>query len=245
MQNIQLSLHFELREFTESATARGYGIVNEPPPEAVENLKALCVNTLEPLREALGLPIIITSGYRCKALNELITHHSTRSQHRTGEAADFWVQGSKFKVQDQNLVQGSKFKVQDQNLVQGSKFKVQDQNLVQGSKFKVQDQNLVQGSKFKVQDQNLVQGSKFKVQDQNLVQGSKFKVQGVSPRELLIRAFRTIITDPTVDYDQLIIYPTFIHVSYISRERNRHKLTKGFGNGKYCALSREEALMIC
>ena len=219
MQNIQLSLHFELREFTESATARGYGIVNEPPPEAVENLKALCVNTLEPLREALGLPIIITSGYRCKALNELITHHSTRSQHRTGEAADFWVQGSKFKVQDQNLVQGSKFKVQDQNLVQGSKFKVQDQNLVQGSK--------------------------FKVQDQNLVQGSKFKVQGVSPRELLIRAFRTIITDPTVDYDQLIIYPTFIHVSYISRERNRHKLTKGFGNGKYCALSREEALMIC
>ena len=206
MQNIQLSLHFELREFTESATARGYGIVNEPPPEAVDNLKALCVNTLEPLREALGLPIIITSGYRCKALNELITHHSTRSQHRTGEAADFWVQGSKFKVQDQNLVQGSKFKVQDQNLVQGSK---------------------------------------FKVQDQNLVQGSKFKVQGVSPRELLIRAFRTIITDPTVDYDQLIIYPTFIHVSYISRERNRHKLTKGFGNGKYCALSREEALMIC
>ena len=84
MQNIQLSPHFELREFTESATAREYGIVNEPPPEAVENLKALCVNTLEPLREALGLPIIITSGYRCKALNELITHHSTRSQHRTG-----------------------------------------------------------------------------------------------------------------------------------------------------------------
>ena len=166
MQNIQLSPHFELREFTESATAREYGIVNEPPPEAVENLKALCVNTLEPLREALGLPIIITSGYRCKALNELITHHSTRSQHRTGEAADFWVQGSKFKV------------------------------------------------------------------------------QSASPRELLIRAFRTIITDPTVDYDQLIIYPTFIHVSYISRERNRHKLTKGFGNGTYAALSRAQALAI-
>ena len=179
IQNQFLSPHFELREFTESATARGYGIVNEPPPEAVENLKALCVNTLEPLREALGLPIIITSGYRCKALNELITHHSTRSQHRTGEAADFWVQGSKFKVQDQNLVQGS-----------------------------------------------------------------KFKVQSASPRELLIRAFRTIITDPTVDYDQLIIYPTFIHVSYISRERNRHKLTKGFGNGTYAALSRAQALAL-
>ena len=106
--NIQLSPHFELREFTESATARGYGIVNEPPPEAVENLKALCVNTLEPLREALGLPIIITSGYRCKALNELITHHSTRSQHRTGEAADFWVQGSRPELGSRFKVQGSK-----------------------------------------------------------------------------------------------------------------------------------------
>lgn len=32
MQNINLSSHFELREFTESATARKYRIVNEPPP---------------------------------------------------------------------------------------------------------------------------------------------------------------------------------------------------------------------
>lgn len=158
MQDINyLSPHFQLREFTESATARRYGIVNKPPAEAVENLRALCVHTLEPLREAMGLPIIITSGYRCRALNDRIGHHSDRSQHISGCAADF-------------------------------------------------------------------------------------VVQGASRRELLIKAFRTIITNPAVDYDQLIVYPSFIHVSYVSREFNRHKLTKGFGNGKYCALSREEAM---
>ena len=38
---MKLSPHFELREFTESATARKHGIENEPPAEAVENLKEL------------------------------------------------------------------------------------------------------------------------------------------------------------------------------------------------------------
>ena len=170
MQNIQLSSHFELREFTESATARKHGIVNEPPPEAVENLKALCEHTLEPLREALGLPIIITSGYRCKVLNEQITHHSTRSQHRTGEAADFWVKG--------------------------------------------------------------------------LADGADGADKPASRRELLIRAFRQIILDEHIVFDQLIIYPTFIHVSYVRNSKNRSKLTRGFGNGKYCALSRAEALAL-
>lgn len=170
MQDINyLSPHFQLREFTESATARRYGIVNKPPAEAVENLRALCVNTLEPLREALGLPIIITSGYRCRALNDKIGHHSDRSQHISGCAADFHV-------------------------------------------------------------------------GQKQVSGFKFQVS--SRRELLIKAFRTIITNQAVDYDQLIVYPSFIHVSYVSREFNRHKLTKGFGNGKYCALSHKEAMDI-
>lgn len=192
--NIYLSPHFKLKEFTKSRTARKNGIDNTPPPEAVENLRALCVHTLEPLREALGLPIIITSGYRCKVLNERITHHSATSQHMQGEAADFVVQGSKFKVQ-------------------GSKFKVQ------GSKIKVQ------GSKI-----NALTGS------------SKLKDQGENRRELLIKAFRTIILNDDIDFDQLIIYPSFIHVSYESRDKNRHRITKANGHGHYRALTREEAL---
>lgn len=185
--NIYLSPHFKLNEFTKSRTARQHGIDNAPPPEAVENLRALCIHTLEPLREALGLPIIITSGYRCKVLNERITHHSATSQHMQGEAADFVVQGAKFKVQ--------------------------------GAKFKVQ------GSKI-----NALTGS------------SKIKVQGENRRELLIKAFRTIILNDNIDFDQLIIYPSFIHVSYTSRDKNRHRITKANGHGHYRALTREEAL---
>ena len=165
MQNINLSPHFELREFTGSATARKYGIVNEPPAEAVENLKALCVHTLEPLREALGLPIIITSGYRCKALNDKIGHHSDRSQHMKGQAADLVVHTD--STDDTN-----------------------------------------------------------------------------NRRKRLIQAFRQILTDPKISFDQVIIYPSFIHVSYVSNGKNRRKITKGYGNGKYCALTRDEALSL-
>ena len=50
--NILLSPHFKLHEFVVSQTARDHGLDNTPPPEAVENLRALCVHTLEPLREA-------------------------------------------------------------------------------------------------------------------------------------------------------------------------------------------------
>ena len=180
--NIYLSPHFKLNEFTKSQTARQHGIDNTPPPEAVENLRALCSHTLEPLREALGLPIIITSGYRNKALNERITHHSATSQHMQGEAADFVVQGSKFKVQ----------------------------------------------------------GSKFNEAEPN----AEVKVQGENRRELLIKAFRTIILNDNIDFDQLIIYPSFIHVSYTSRRKNRQKITRAFANGSYRELTRAQALAL-
>ena len=162
-----LTPHFTLQEMTESLTAKKHGIANVPPPEAVENLQRLCTHTLEPLREKLGLPIIITSGYRTKELNDIIVHASRKSQHMSGQAADFYV--------TQGPVQGSR------------------------------------------------------------VQGS---------RELLIQAFRLIITEPEIDFDQLIIYPTFIHVSYVSKEKNRHQLTRASSNGAYTALSRADALSL-
>ena len=160
-----LTPHFTLLEMTESRTAKKHGIVNEPPPEAVENLRRLCQHTLEPLREKLGLPIIITSGYRCQQLNEIIVHASRKSQHMAGQAADFYVKGIAGRARNE-----------------------------------------------------------------------------ASHRELLIKAFRLIITDESIDFDQLILYPTFIHVSYVSKERNRHQITKANGQGTYCALSRAQAL---
>ena len=166
MNNILLlSPHFCLDEFTKSSTAIKHGIQNNPPQEAVENLRRLCANTLEPLREELGLPVVITSGFRTKALNDLLAHSSERSQHMQGQAADFYVTPGQ---------------------------------------------------------------------------------SGLSRRELLIKAFRLIITSEQIDYDQLILYPSFIHVSYVSRERNRRTILLGMRNGKlgYGKCSVQNALKI-
>ena len=56
------------------------------------NIVRLHDNTLYKLRKNLGHPVIITSGYRCKALNTAVGG-AANSQHLTGEAADFVVQG--------------------------------------------------------------------------------------------------------------------------------------------------------
>ena len=208
LNNIQLSPHFSLLELTESATARQRDIANIPPPEAVENLKRLCKGTLEPLRKALGLPVIITSGYRCKELNNIVNRSSKTSQHMQGCAADFYVSSDGAMRQSR-----------------GSKFN--GLRPVQGSTFSDQGQ-----SDLKVDDK--VQCGKAAVQDS--------KVLG--RRELLIMGFRLIILNEDIDYDQLILYPTFIHVSYVSRSKNRRKIIKANGHGTYCTVTREAALCL-
>ena len=84
---MQLSEHFTLSEFTRSATASARGIDNTPSPEAIDNLRALCREVLEPLRRQLDRPVVISSGYRSPKLNKLVGGVRT-SQHMTGEAAD-------------------------------------------------------------------------------------------------------------------------------------------------------------
>ena len=75
--------------------------------------------------------------------------------------------------------------------------------------------------------------------------GSNNDEDAPSRRELLIKAFRQIITDDAIAFDQLIIYPSFIHVSYVrSGRKNRSKLTKAFANGSYAALTRAQALTL-
>nr|DAL28107.1 MAG TPA_asm: peptidase [Caudoviricetes sp.] len=53
----------------------------------MENLKLLVDNVLDPLRDAYGKPIIVTSGYRSPALNKAVKGSKT-SQHMKGQAAD-------------------------------------------------------------------------------------------------------------------------------------------------------------
>lgn len=83
---MQLSTHFTLAEFTRSESAKRHGVSNEPTPEHLENIKALCEKVLEPIRVKFG-PINISSGYRSKVLNHYIGG-SLSSQHCEGKAAD-------------------------------------------------------------------------------------------------------------------------------------------------------------
>ena len=82
--------YFKLWEFTNSATAKRYGINNTPPIGIERNITALVDNVLDPLREKYGKAIVISSGYRCDKLNKIIGGSIT-SQHRFGEAADITV----------------------------------------------------------------------------------------------------------------------------------------------------------
>ena len=76
-----------------SATATTRGICNEAPVEVISNLQNLCQQVLQPLRDHLGVPVVITSGYRCRALNRLVGG-VPNSQHIKGEAADIVVRST-------------------------------------------------------------------------------------------------------------------------------------------------------
>lgn len=84
---MKLSEHFTLEEFVASDTARVHHLDNTPPADAVENLRKLCINVLEPARKITQSMIHITSGYRCAKLNELVGG-AKNSQHIKGQAAD-------------------------------------------------------------------------------------------------------------------------------------------------------------
>lgn len=83
----KLSEHFTLEEMTHSNTAVALGIPNEPDEIIEENLRQLCVQVLEPLREYMGKPLHINSGYRCPQVNAAVGGSKT-SQHMKGQAAD-------------------------------------------------------------------------------------------------------------------------------------------------------------
>ena len=82
--------YFTIKELTKSTTAKNKGIDNTPGPLIIKNLESLVDNILDPLREAWGKPIQVTSGYRCPKVNKAVGGSST-SQHVKGEAADIRV----------------------------------------------------------------------------------------------------------------------------------------------------------
>jgi zinc D-Ala-D-Ala carboxypeptidase len=89
---MNLSNSFTLNELTKSQEATRLGIDNTPNEEHILNLKLLCENILQPVRDFYGMPVSVSSGYRSAALCEAIGS-SSKSQHTKGQAADFEIFG--------------------------------------------------------------------------------------------------------------------------------------------------------
>ena len=88
---MNLSKHFTLEEFTKSQDGQRLDIDNTPNEEDIENMKLLCENVLEIVRENLG-PVHVNSGFRGVALNKAVGGMAT-SQHCRGQAADIEIPG--------------------------------------------------------------------------------------------------------------------------------------------------------
>ncbi len=82
-----LSKYFSFRELTFSKIAEDHGIDNAPTPDILEKLK-YTASQLDKVRELLGKPVNISSGYRCLQVNRRLGSKDT-SQHLKGEAVDF------------------------------------------------------------------------------------------------------------------------------------------------------------
>jgi hypothetical protein len=84
---MKLSKNLSLAEVTKSTTAKRLNIDNTPDEWVTENLRQVAINVFQPLRDAFGCPIYVSSGYRSADLNSAIGG-SRRSQHVEGRALD-------------------------------------------------------------------------------------------------------------------------------------------------------------
>lgn len=80
--------YFSIDELCHSDTAIALGIDNKPNQEIKEHLIQLIEELLDPLRDAWGSGIKVSSGYRCARLNKALKGSSPTSAHLVGFAAD-------------------------------------------------------------------------------------------------------------------------------------------------------------
>ncbi len=84
---MNISEHITLAESYKSQIAERYGINNIPPKEVLPAMKLVAEMCFEPIRKHFGIPIAVTSFYRCDELNKKVGGSKT-SQHVKGEAMD-------------------------------------------------------------------------------------------------------------------------------------------------------------
>lgn len=86
--NRQLTQDFSLAEFTYSQYAERHGINNTPNDYELANIINITAPKTQKIRDLLGKPMLITSGYRCYSLNRAVGGSAT-SDHMSGLAIDF------------------------------------------------------------------------------------------------------------------------------------------------------------
>lgn len=89
---MKLSQNFSLAEMTKSETALRKGLENTPGEVEIENLRALAVNVLQPVRDHFQKGVHVNSGFRHPEVNAAVGGSKT-SDHCKGQAADIEIPG--------------------------------------------------------------------------------------------------------------------------------------------------------
>lgn len=97
--NLQVSGSFKLGEFIRSDMAYNNKLYVQYMHNdmIVDNVAFLADNLLQSIRDELGQPIFITSGYRCSALNSLVGG-ARNSLHLHGLAVDIYCKGGLLRL---------------------------------------------------------------------------------------------------------------------------------------------------
>lgn len=83
-----ISRNFAMSEFVVSHTATRLAIDNTPSATIIATLTNVLIPAMQQIRDMLGEPVIVKSGYRCPHLNAVV-RGAPNSDHLTGHAADF------------------------------------------------------------------------------------------------------------------------------------------------------------
>lgn len=89
---MNLTKNFTFAEMTKSDTALRFGMGNHPGETELENLKVLCEQVLQPIRDHYGRGVKVNSGFRHPLVNAKV-NGSPRSDHCRGMAADIEIPG--------------------------------------------------------------------------------------------------------------------------------------------------------
>lgn len=91
-----ISKHLSYEEATKNPTALRLGIDNTPTEAHILNMRYVAQEIFDPVREFVGGPLLASSFYRSKALNDAVPGSSKTSQHMTGEAVDIDADGYQY-----------------------------------------------------------------------------------------------------------------------------------------------------